>query len=380
MSQGPGSQDRRNLFASARRIVVKVGSAVLTDGDGLDKGIISELSAQLSELKAEGREVTLVSSGAIAAGRAKIPHLPDPKTVPEKQALAALGQGRLMQVYEEAFERHGIQVAQILVTRDGLVPRHRYINAKNTLMTLLRWGILPVVNENDTVATEELQFTDNDALAVLVLNLVEAELLVCLSDVDGLYTSDPRKDPSASRIPSVTKVDQEILSLASNRPGRAGRGGMRSKLEAARMANACGVPMVVAGGRAPDVIRRLFQGEDLGTVFYPAQRPRIHGRKSWIAFALKREGILEIDEGAVNALVKKGRSLLPVGVKEVRGEFGPGACVVCRSPSGEEVAVGICNFSSDEIKKILGCQTRDICDKIGHQGEEVIHRDNMVIL
>ena len=374
------ARDRQGLFAKARRVVVKVGSAVLTDNKGLDTEVISALSTQLAELKAKGKEITLVSSGAIAAGKAKVPHLPDPRTVPEKQALAALGQGRLIQAYEEAFGNHGIQVAQILVTRDGLVPRHRYINAKNTLMTLLRWGVLPVVNENDTVATDELQFTDNDALSVLVLNLVEAELLVCLSDVDGFYTGDPRVDPGATRLPYVTRVDRDIMALAGDRPGRAGRGGMGSKLEAARMANACGVPMVVAGGRTRDVIRRLFKGEDIGTVFCPSQRPKIRGRKSWIAFALKREGVLEIDQGAADALVERGRSLLPAGIKGVIGEFDPGACVVCRSPSGDDVAVGISNFSSKEIRKILGCQTREICDKIGHRGEEVIHRDNMVIL
>ncbi len=371
--------DRAALFSRAKRIVIKVGSAVLADENGLNQKIILELSRQIAELRAHGREITLVSSGAVAAGRTKLGHFSPTRSIPEKQALAALGQSRLIQAYEDAFEQHGIHVAQVLVTRDGLMPRHRYINAKNTLMTLLRWNILPIVNENDTVAVEELQFTDNDALAVLVLNLTDAELLVCLSDVDGLYSANPNTDPNAQKISHVSRVNKEIMAHADNRPGRAGRGGMRSKLEAARMANACGLPMVVAGGRTENVLHRLFAGEDIGTVFYPSERRRIHGRKSWIAFALKREGVLDIDNGAAKAILERGRSLLPVGVKKVKGNFEPGACVVCRSPSGEDIAVGISNYSSSELEKILGCQTGEICDKIGHQGEEVIHRDNMFV-
>ncbi len=373
------TQDRTSIFTNAKRIVVKVGSAVLADQNGLNQKIILELSSQIADLRSQGRAITLVSSGAIAAGKTKLARFAPVRNIPEKQALAALGQSRLMQAYEDAFERYGIHVAQVLVTRDGLIPRHRYINAKNTLMTLLRWNILPVVNENDTVAVEELQFTDNDALSVLVLNLIEGDLLVCLSDVDGLYSSDPHIDPSATRISSVSGIGSDIFALAGDRPGRAGRGGMRSKLEVARMANACGLPMVVAGGRTKNVLRRLFEGEELGTVFYPSERRRVHGRKTWIAFALKREGVLDIDAGAAAAILKRGCSLLPVGVKKVHGSFDPGACVVCRSPIGEEIAVGISNYSSDELEKILGCQTGEICDRIGHHGEEVIHRDNMFI-
>jgi len=376
-----GNSRGRMFFKTVRRAVVKVGSAVLTDSNGLDQGIMAELAAQIAKLRSAGKEITLVSSGAIAAGRGKLPDLTAPRTVPEKQALAAVGQGRLMHAYESAFDRFDTHVAQILVTREGLVARHRYLNAKNTLKTLLQWGIVPVVNENDTVATEELQFTDNDALSVLIVNLVEAELLVCLSDVDGLYDSDPRETVGARRIPSVERVDGSVMAIAGNSPGRAGRGGMRSKLEAARMVTACGVPMVVAGGRVPQVLPRLFDGEDLGTVFHAGRRPRIYGRKPWIAFTLAREGSIEIDDGAVQALVEKGRSLLPAGVKGVRGDFDVGACVVVCDMEGREIAVGLTGFSGEDLRKICGCQTGDIRMRIGHEGaEEVIHRDDMVIL
>ena len=319
-------------------------------------------------------------TGAVAAGMGKLPELPRPKTVPEKQALAAVGQGRLVQAYEEAFDRYGIHVAQVLLTREGLVSRHSYLNAKNTLKTLLQWDIVPIVNENDTVATEELQFTDNDALAVLIVNLVEAEVLICLSDVDGLYDRDPRENPNARRVPEVLNVDKSVIDLAGDNMGRAGRGGMKSKLEAARMVTACGVPMVVAKGRTNQVLTRLFSGEDLGTLFCVRERRSIYGRKSWIAMTLARKGIIEIDDGAVKAMVENGKSLLPVGIRKVEDDFEAGDCVVCRDSSGNEIAVGISNYGSPDLCKIRGCQTSEVFKKIGHYGGEVIHRDNMVIL
>ncbi len=368
------------IFEKSRRIVVKVGSAVLASSQGLDRGMISSLARQAAGLKKRELQVALVSSGAVAAGLTKAPHLSEATTIPEKQALAALGQSLLMREYEEAFESHGVKAAQILLTRDGLVPRHRYINAKNTLKTLIHWGVVPIINENDTVATEELQFTDNDALAALVVNLIEADLLICLSDTDGLYDSDPRENPDARLIDVVDRVDHEVLSMASRRPGRAGRGGMYSKLHAARMVTACGVPMIVAGGREPDVLERLFHGETLGTLFLP-QRARIHGRKSWIIFALDRKGVLTIDQGAVEALKNRGKSLLAVGIKAVQGEFSAGDCVVCRDEEGRDVAVGISNFSSQELACIAGRQSGEICDIIKRDvEEEAIHRDNLVIL
>ncbi len=371
----------RDFLNSAKTIVVKVGSAVLTDEKGLNHSVISELSRQISWLCKEGRKVVLVSSGAIAAGIGKMPGRRRPRTIPEKQALAAIGQGYLMQTYEEAFEKHGFQVAQVLLTREGLVPRHRYVNAKNTLRTLMDWNVVPIINENDTVAVEELQFTDNDALAVLVVNLAEADLLICLSDVDCLYDSDPAQDPGARPLMEVSQVDRHILEMAGDNPGRAGRGGMKSKLEAARMVTACGVPMIVAGGRTTNILERLMTGEQLGTLFTPQKRRKIHGRKPWIVFTLAREGSLELDRGAVAALLDNGKSLLPVGVKGVNGNFPAGACVTCKGPDGQEIAVGLSNYSSEELKKICGCKTNEVCDVIGHREiEEVIHRDDLVTL
>lgn len=376
----------RKLFkehlASAKRIVIKIGSAVLTNEQGLEKDLIFDLCKQTAALMKEGRQVVIVSSGAVAAGITKMPEKASGRTIPEKQALAAIGQGLLVQVYEEAFSKYGFKVAQVLLTRDGLVPRRRYVNAKNTIKTLMDWNVVPVINENDTVATEELQFTDNDALSVLVVNLAEADLLVCLSDIDGLYEKDPRIHEDAKRIEVVSHVDDMILDMAGDSPGRAGRGGMASKLKAARMVTSFGVPMVIAGGKQPGVIDSLFKGEGECTLFLPSKKRRIYGRKPWIAYALERKGVVSIDDGAVTALLKRGKSLLPAGVIKVSGDFQEGDCIVCVDSSGKEVALGLSNYSAADLKKISGCHSSQICRMIGKDGakEEVIHRDNMVTL
>ncbi len=380
MERADRRQIQKQVLDQARHVVIKVGSAVLTNESGLDTGMIRHLSSQMARLQAAGKRVILVSSGAVAAGMAKMEGRITPKTIPEKQAMAAIGQAHLMQAYEEAFEEHGFKVAQVLLTRAGLIPRNRYVNAKNTLKTLIDWNIIPIINENDTVATEELQFTDNDALSVLVVNLTEADVLITLSDIDGLYEADPRKEPGARRISEVKKVDKRLLCLAGDEPGRAGRGGMRSKLEAARMVTACGIPMIIAAGRTKDVLSRLFQGEPLGTFFH-ASRRRIYGRKPWIAYALERKGVLEIDDGAVHALRRGGSSLLPVGIKRVSGDFRKGDCILCIDERGEEVAIGLTNFDAEEIKKICGEKSHRIQGIIGRkEKEEVIHRDDMVTL
>lgn len=370
-----------NFIKSISSVVIKVGSAVLADETGLNLDVIADLCRQIAALKKRGLRITIVSSGAIAAGLGKLPGISKPRTIPEKQAMAAMGQGRLIQVYEDAFEKYGFAVAQVLVTRDGLIPRHRYVNAKNTIKTLHDWGVIPIINENDTVATEELQFTDNDALASLMVNVAESEALVCLSDIDGLYDSDPRGNPGARRIKVVKKVDGAIMDFAGESPGRAGRGGMRSKLDAARMVNACGIPMILAAGRTKDVIERLFSGEDLGTIFLAGKHRRIHGRKPWIAFTLDRKGRVEIDNGAEHALLDKGKSLLAVGVKHVSGKFESGDCLSVLNQRNQEIAIGITNYSSSELEKICGCRSGEICDIVGPKGDmEVIIRDNLVIM
>lgn len=370
-----------NILESISSVVIKIGSAVLADENGLNLHVITDLCHQVAALKKRGLRITIVSSGAIAAGLGKLPGISRPRTIPEKQAMAAMGQGRLIQIYEDAFGKYGFVVAQVLVTRDGLIPRHRYVNAKNTIKTLHDWGVIPIINENDTVATEELQFTDNDALAALIVNVVESEALVCLSDIGGLYDSDPRDNAEAQRIKIVERVDGVIMDFAGESPGRAGRGGMRSKLNAARMVNACGIPMILAGGRTENVLARLFSGEDLGTLFLPWKRRRIHGRKPWIVFTLARKGKVEIDRGAEHALLDHDKSLLAVGVKQVSGEFEPGDCLSVVNNRNQEVAIGITNYSSGELEKICGCRSGEICDIVGPKGDmEVILRDNLVIM
>jgi len=370
------------IIGNSKKIVIKIGSAVLTDSQGLDNSVVHDLCSQMAGLVASGRQIIIVSSGAVAAGVGKMPEHSSPRTVPEKQALAAIGQGLLMRVYEEAFESHGLKVAQVLLTRDGMIPRRRYVNAKNTIKTLMDWAVIPIINENDTVATEELQFTDNDALSGLVVNLAEADLLVCLSDIDGLYDRDPRTHADSVKIDVVRRIDEAIFSSAGNEPGRAGRGGMKSKLETASMVTSCGLPMVIAGGRTPRVLERLFSGESLGTFFMPAKEKRIYGRKPWIAFALERKGSVKLDKGAVFAVTQDGRSLLPVGVTEVSGQFQEGDCIVCVDSSGREVAVGLSNYSAEDLRKITGCQSREIGSFLNGEclKEEVIHRDNMITL
>lgn len=375
------NSQKRSFLKKTKSVVIKVGSAVLTDKNGLDRKIITSLCRQLASLSLQGIKVILVSSGAIAAAAGKVSERGKGKTIPEKQALAALGQSSLIQAYEESFDAYGIKVAQILITRQGLIPRNRYINAKNTIKTLLDWSVIPIINENDTVAVEELQFTDNDALAVLVVNIAEADLLICLSDTHGLYDSDPGSNSNAKIIREVKVVDKTIFKMAGEKPGRAGRGGMKSKLEAARMANACGFPMIIAGGRDPDVITRIFREEEIGTLFHPTSKKRIYGRKSWIAMALERKGVIEIDEGAVIAITEKGKSLLPVGILDVKGNFEAGECVTCRDSKGKDISAGITNYSSDELRKLAGCHCRDIICVLGCSGsKEAIHRDNMVTL
>ncbi|AEH44903.1 glutamate 5-kinase [Thermodesulfatator indicus DSM 15286] len=369
---------RRPYLERAKRIVVKVGSAVITGEDGLSREVINNLSAELSRFAREGYEVVLVSSGAIACGRKKLGLPKRQFTLTEKQALAATGQAGLIQSYEEYFEQYGQTVAQILLTRTDLEDRHRYLLARNTILKLLRWRVIPIINENDTVAVEEIQFGDNDLLAAMVTGLIGADILICLSDIDALFDKDPREDPTARPVRVVEKIDQTIEKMAGKKPGRLGRGGMVSKIRAAKMVTSLGIPMVIAPGREPMILEKIFAGKEIGTFFLPAKK--ITARKFWIAYHPRPEGALILDEGAVKALVERNKSLLPAGIKEVRGVFDKGACVECLDEKGRRVALGLTNFSSNEIQKIKGCHSREICQRLGlaHQ-DEVIHRDNLVL-
>ncbi|WP_456431112.1 glutamate 5-kinase [Thermosulfuriphilus sp.] len=369
---------RLKYLKIVKRLVVKVGSAVITAEAGLNRQVIDNLSAEISRFVRQGYEVALVSSGAIACGRRKMGF--HGRSLPEKQALAAIGQSGLIEAYEEAFERYDQKVAQILLTREDLESRHRFLNARNTLEVLFDWKIIPIVNENDTVAVEEIQFGDNDTLAALTVNLIGADLLICLSDVEALYDQDPRLSPQARPVPLVEKIDQRIVEMAGDRPGRLGRGGMGTKIRAARMVTSAGVPMIIAGGRIPGILERIFAGEDIGTFFAPSRR-RLSSRQYWIAYNLKPSGVIVIDSGARKALEEEGASLLPVGVKAVSGEFPRGACVECRDEQGRRVALGLSNYSAAEIRKILGCRSSEVCRRLGLKTSppEIIHRDNLVL-
>jgi len=372
--------ERCTYLRKAYRLVVKVGSAVITAEEGLSRQVIENLSAELSRFRRQGYEVILVSSGAIACGRKKLGFPRREYSLSEKQALAATGQASLIQAWELAFAKYGQKVAQVLLTRTDLEDRKRYLLARNTLQTLLRWGLVPIINENDTVAVEEIQFGDNDLLAAMVVGLVEANLLVCLSDVDALYARDPREDPSAPRVSLVSQIDETIERMAGKKPGRFGRGGMVSKIRAAKMVTSLGVPMIIAPGREPLILERLFAGEDIGTFFAPKGKA-LSARKFWIAYHQKPCGTLVLDQGAVKALREEGRSLLPAGVKEVRGDFPRGACVICCDEAEEVVALGLSNYSSEELCRIIGCHSREAAKRLGVKGkEEVIHRDNLVVL
>jgi glutamate 5-kinase len=358
--KSPGK--RTELIGRARQIVVKVGSAVLTEGGTLHRPTIYRLAQEIAALRKKGCRVTLVSSGAIATGTGKLGLKQKPASIPEKQAVAAVGQGTLIQMYEEAFELYGLRVAQVLLTRDDLTHRGRYMNARNTLTTLLSWGIIPIINENDTVAVDEIKFGDNDNLSALITHLIEADLLVILTDLDGLFNQDPRENPRA-----------ELIS------GSLGIGGMRSKLKAARKATLQGIPVVIANGKREGILKDLLKGRPLGTLFLPQAQP-LSRRKHWIAYTLKPKGEIVLDPGACQALVEKGKSLLPAGVLAVRGRFGAGHCVSCLSSEGKRIAKGLVNYSSAELQKIKGLRTAEIEKKLEFKhSDEAIHRDNLVL-
>ncbi len=371
----------RNRIAGARRWVIKIGSALLTDeGRGLDLSRIDDWVEQICRLRNEGVEVLLVSSGAVAAGMERMGWSERPKALHELQAAAAVGQARLVQTWENSFRRLGVQPAQVLLTHADHSNRQRYLNARTTLRTLLGMGVVPVVNENDTVVNDELRFGDNDTLGALVTNQVEADLLVILTDQEGLFTADPRSDKSAKLISEVRARDSSLDAMAGAGSGRLGRGGMQTKLRASRQAAASGAATVIVGGRIDNVITRLYEGDALGTLLLPDKEP-MAARKQWLQGHMKTAGELVLDEGAVRVLREKGRSLLPVGVREIRGEFQRGEMVACVDESGREIARGLVNYSFSEACQIIGKPSQQVAVTLGYQGEpEIVHRDNMVII
>ena len=368
-------------LSRVRRVVVKVGSGlVTTPGEGPSSEPIGRLAADLSALVQDHREVALVSSGAIATGMARLGLKARPRSIPEKQAAAAVGQSALMWEYEQAFKKHGIAVGQVLLTGQDISDRSRYLNARNTLLALLDFGVLPIVNENDTVAVDEIKVGDNDNLAALVAHLIDADLLVLLTDVDGLYTGDPRRDPTARRLETVEAITDEIQRMVYDASARVSVGGMSTKLQAAQKAGASGIPMVIASGREAGILPRLLKGEPVGTYFQPRD-DRLAARKRWIAFAVPPQGRLTVDAGAKKALTERGKSLLPSGLVAVEGQFDAGDVVALTQVDGVEFARGLVNYDADELRRIRGAKTADIERTLGYRGvDEVVHRDNMVIL
>lgn len=371
----------RGELGRARRWVVKIGSAMITDeGRGLDAAAIDAWVAQLAGLHAEGRDVIIVSSGAVAEGMRRLGWRTRPKALAELQAAAAVGQMGLVQAWEAAFQKHGIRTAQILLTHEDVSDRQRYLNARSTLRTLTRLRVIPVINENDTVAFEEIRFGDNDTLGALVANLVEAELYVILTDQQGMYDRDPRAHADARFLSEVVAGDPALEAMAGGGAGTLGRGGMLTKVRAAAKAARSGTATLLAWGRESDVLRRVAHGEAIGTLLRPESGP-VAARKQWLAVQLQVRGWLHLDAGAVQALRLGGRSLLAVGVRGVEGEFRRGELVACVGPDGTEIARGLVNYDADETARIMGRSTDAIEAVLGYVDvPELIHRDDLVLV
>ena len=366
-------------LTSAARVVVKLGSNVITAENSLNLDVIDSISSQISTLMDRGIEVILVSSGAMAAGVRKMKMKSRPDEIPKRQAVSAIGQSGLINAYEESFAKFDKKVAQILLTADDLNSRKRYLNARNSLHTLIKWQVVPIVNENDTIMVEEIKLGDNDNLAAMITLLMDADFLFILTDIDGLYNKDPRTCPTASLISKTSAFDDEIREFAGNIPGTLGTGGMLSKILAARKVTAAGVPMIVARGDRPDMLLRLFEGENHGTYFVPREE-KMTSRKCWIAYTLSPKGSLVIDDGAVHAIRHNGKSLLPSGVLSVEGSFEQGAPVSFKTCSNETVGIGLSNYGASDIDLIKGLKTSRIEACLGNRHyDEIIHRDNLVL-
>ncbi len=377
------TESYRTLIQQAKTWVVKIGSSLLTDSKGeLDPTAFRRLASDIAALTHQNKKVILVSSGAVACGMAKLGLKRKPREISQKQAIAAVGQSVLMNHYEKVFAKKGLGIAQILLTREDLSHRHRYLNARHAIAEILQFGLIPIINENDTVSVEEIRFGDNDNLSALVTNVVEADLLVILTDRDGLYTADPRTHPEAERIPLLKDITDEVRGLAKDTQRLGSTGGMITKLEAAQKAAYFGIPTLIASGHTKNGLKRLALGEDLGTLILAQnESAQLNRRKHWMAYALKPLGEVIVDAGAAEALLQKGKSLLPSGVRWVKGNFGIGDPVDLKTEEGKVFARGLVTYSSSEIEKIRGAKTTEIEKILGYKYlDEVIHRDDLVLI
>ena len=370
---------RKEILKDVKKVLIKIGSAVLTGDNGLDLNIIEELVDEIVDLKKRGYHIVIVTSGAIASGKHRMGISGPLKSMPQKQAAAAIGQGRLMRVYSNAFGKHGIYVAQILLTMSDLTDRKRFLNIRNTLTTLMEWGVIPIINENDTVAVDEIKFGDNDHLAAMIANITETHLLINLTNTDGLYDRNPNRSKKAKVIPIVHEISEVIEQAATDETSDVGSGGMKSKVLAAKKVTAFGIPYMIAAGKEKGILRDLCAGKDRGTLFLP-MKDHLNSRKYWIAFTLRSRGKLTIDDGARHALIEEGKSLLPSGIIDVEGDFHVGDPVLCLDGGGKILAKGLTNYGAEEVRKIMGLKTTKIQQVLGYKDyDEVIHRDNMAV-
>jgi glutamate 5-kinase len=372
---------RQEVIATADTVVIKVGTNVLTAEDGrLDPARLQALADQIHRIRKAGRKVALVSSGAIGAGLGRMGLAKRPTDLRHLQACAAVGQSFLMRAYQECFDRHGTHTAQILLTAGDFDSRSRYLNARNTILSLFEWDVLPIINENDTVSVAEIRFGDNDHLAAMVTNLLRAPLLILLTVVDGLFAGDPRTNATATKLDTVPSIDAQISGMAGASKSALGTGGMHSKLRAARQATMAGESVIIANGSVPGILDQLFAAEPAGTLFLP-HGTSLPSWKRWLGFTAQPKGRLTVDPGGCTAVREKGRSLLPIGVVQVQGEFSKGAVIALCDPSGAEFARGLTNYSSTDATRILGLRTEQVTELFGTLPyEEIVHRDNLVVV
>jgi glutamate 5-kinase len=373
------SQERKIILKKAKRILIKIGSGVLSGKDGLDLDIIENLVNEIATFSKDGYQFVVVSSGAIASGMHRMGFKQKLQSLPQKQAAAAIGQGRLMRVYSNAFGKHGLIVGQILLTMSDFRNRQRFLNTRNTLSTLMEWGVIPIINENDTVSVDEIKFGDNDNLASILANIMEADLVINLTNTEGLYDRNPREKGEHSLIRTVTDITGEIEAMASSEADPLGMGGMKSKIIAARKVTSFGIPYIIACGKEKGILGRIFSGTKVGTLFLPMAE-HLTSKKHWIAFTLKSRGRIYVDDGAKKAIVDQGKSLLPSGIVRIEGDFAVGDPVNCRDSKGSKIAKGLVNYSSEDINRIKGLRTDRIEQVLGNKPyDEVIHRDNMAV-